>query len=104
MLRMSPIPAPSLHLIPTLNQTMFSQSQISGTPTSPKCHINIAGHSVSVMIDSGTSVNILDDATFNEITCNKGIRLERTNHKIYSYGSLRPLPLKGVIKTNISWF
>ena len=54
------------------------------------------------MIDSGASVNILDDATFNEITRNKGIRLEQTNHKMYSYGSLRPLPLKGVIKTNIS--
>jgi hypothetical protein len=33
---------------------------------------------------------------------NKGIRLEQTNHKIYSYGSLRPPPLKGVITTNIS--
>ena len=54
------------------------------------------------MIDSGASVNILDDATFNKITRNKGISLEQTNHKIYSYGSLRPLPLKGVIKTNIS--
>ncbi|CAB3976941.1 Retrovirus-related Pol poly from transposon [Paramuricea clavata] len=80
----------------------FTIANLSGTPASPKCHVNIAGHSVSVMIDSGASVNILDDATFNKITRNKGISLEQTNHKIYSYGSLRPLPLKGVIKTNIS--
>ena len=80
----------------------FTIANLSGPPTSPKCHVNIAGHSVSVMIDSGASVNILADATFNKITRNKGISLEQTNHKIYSYGSLRPLPLKGVIKTNIS--
>ena len=54
------------------------------------------------MIDSGASVNILDDVTYNKITHNKGIRLQKTNHKIYSYGSSRPLPIKGTIITNIS--
>ncbi len=54
------------------------------------------------MIDSGASVNILDDVIYNQITRNKGIRLEKTNHKIYFYGSLRPLPVKGTITTNIS--
>jgi hypothetical protein len=37
-----------------------------------------------------------------KLICNKRIRVEQTNYKIYSYGSLRPLLLNGVITTNIS--
>ncbi len=81
---------------------VFTIANLSGHPTPPKCYVNIAGHSVPVMIDSGASVNILDDVTYNQITYNKGLRLEKTNHKIYSYGSLHPLPVKGTIRTNIS--
>jgi transposase InsO family protein len=81
---------------------VFTIANLSGQPTTPKCYVNIAGHSVPVMIDSGASVNILDDVTYNKITHNKGIRLQKTNHKIYSYGSSRPLPIKGTIITNIS--
>ena len=54
------------------------------------------------MIDSGASVNILDAITYNQITRTKRIKLIQTNHKIYSYGSSSPLPLKGIITTDIS--
>ena len=56
MQRMSPIPAPSVNPIPTPNQTMFSRSQISlKHPHHQSNTVNIAWHSVSVMIDSGVT-------------------------------------------------
>ena len=54
------------------------------------------------MIDSGASVNILDAVTYNQMTRTKRIRLIQTNHKIYSYGSSSPQPLKRIITTDIS--
>ena len=60
------------------------------------------GCTIPVTIDSGASINTFDAVTYNQITRTKGIKLIQTNHKIYSYGSSLPLPLKGIITTDIS--
>ena len=80
----------------------FTIANLSGIPKPPKCQVKIAGCSIPVMIDSGASVNILDAVTYDQITRTKRIKLIQTNHKIYSYGSSSPLPLKGIITTDIS--
>ena len=81
---------------------VFTIANLSGIPKPPKCQVKTAGCSIPVMIDSGASVNILDAVTYNQITRTKRIKLIQTNNKIYTYGSSSPLPLKGIITTDIS--
>ena len=52
------------------------------------------------MIDTGASVNLLDEATFHRIDCGNKLS-EHTHSKIYSYGSDTPLPLLGTLSTTI---
>ncbi|CAH3140167.1 unnamed protein product, partial [Porites evermanni] len=53
-----------------------------------------------MMIDTGASVNLLDEATFHRIDCGNKL-LEHAHSKIYSYGSDTPLPLLGTLSTTI---
>ena len=45
------------------------------------------------MVDTGASVNILDEATFTKLRTKP--KLSGTNEKIFPYGSNKPLPLVG---------
>lgn len=53
------------------------------------------------MIDSGASVNLLDEITFERINSHGNESLRPTNTKIYSYGSETPLPLLGTLTTTV---
>ena len=54
------------------------------------------------MVDSGASVNIVDQKTFNLIQkSNKSIQLVPTKAKIHAYGSEDPIELAGQFKTTI---
>ena len=51
-----------------------------------------------MMIDSGTSINLIDEITFND---HRDKILEQTKNRIYRYGSAMPLPLLRTITANI---
>ena len=53
-----------------------------------------------MMMDTGASVNLLDEATFHRIACGNKL-LEHAHSKIYSCGSDTPLPPLGTILTTI---
>ena len=53
------------------------------------------------MIDSGASVNLIDETTFQVINDHRDKILEQTNNIIYPYGCTTPLPLFRTITVNI---
>ena len=69
----------------------------------PSCDVLIANTPVKVMIDSGTTVSLINGATFLVINKKKTFELEDTKHKIYPYGSRIPIPVKGKISTDIKF-
>ena len=54
-----------------------------------------------MMIDSGASVNLLDEITFARIKSHGDESLKPTQSKIYSYGSKTPLPLLGTLTATV---
>ena len=72
-----------------------------GNKQPPTCKLQIEGKTVDMMIDSGASVNLIDETTFQVINDHRGKILEQTNNRIYPYGSTTPLPLLGTITANI---
>ena len=53
------------------------------------------------MIESGTSVNVLDEITFARIKSLENGSLRPTHTKIYFYGSEIPLPLLGTLNATV---
>eukprot|EP00794_Sanderia_malayensis_P001110 gene1110-460_t len=62
------------------------------------CEIDIDETRVKVIIDSGSTVNVIDETTFKKINNASRKRLKPTNHRIYAYGSDAPLPLSGTFE------
>ena len=64
------------------------------------CQVQVNGKAVEMMIYTGASVNLLDEATFHRTECGNKL-LEHDHSKIYSYGSDTPLRLLGTLSTTI---
>ena len=58
---------------------------------------------VEFLRDSGASINIIDDNTFNKLKRSININLLPTTTKIYAYNSHEPLQLKGVFYSNTEY-
>ena len=88
-------------------QTVLNTSAPSSAPLrpSPSCIVNIGGQPIFVLVDSGASANLLDEATYNSITHNTRLSamLNPPTTKIYSYGSTTPLPLLGSWSTSVRY-
>ena len=64
----------------------------------PTTVIKIQDTSTRVLIDSGASVNIMDEATFHRLK--KQPKLQKTKTKLYGYGKI-PIPVMGKITAQI---
>ena len=88
---------------------VFAQtpSQTTSQPPSrhsPTCQVNLNGHPITVLIDSGASANLIDELTYNHLRsthCATG-PIKPPQSKIYPYGSKTPLPLLGTISATIT--
>lgn len=69
-------------------------------PTQPHTQVTIQNTPVDVIIDSGASVNIIDEATYQRLA--PGCKLDNARAKICTYGSTTPLPLRGKFTTTIN--
>jgi len=67
----------------------------------PIYQLQVNGKSEEMMIDSGASVNLLDEITFARIKSHGNESLRPTQTKIYSYGSETPLPLLGTFNATV---
>ncbi|KAJ1106052.1 hypothetical protein NDU88_003455 [Pleurodeles waltl] len=66
----------------------------------PKCKVKVAGHQVTVLIDTGASINILAQSVFNQLQHPPPLR--HTAVQVFAFGSTTPLPLAGVFMTDIN--
>jgi len=66
----------------------------------PLFPINIDGHTVNILIDSGASVNILDEPTFK--TMRSKPHLDPTNIRIFTFQASNPLNTVGKFTANVS--
>ncbi|KAJ1115552.1 hypothetical protein NDU88_003775 [Pleurodeles waltl] len=66
----------------------------------PMSEVHINGTLVSVLIDTGASVNVMDETLFKKRVPAPPLTMTAT--KIYNYGGKDPLPLKGTVEVAVS--
>jgi len=72
-----------------------------GNKKPPMCQLQTNGKAVEMMIDSGASVNLLDEMTFQRIDSSGNENPKPTHTKIYSYGCETSLPLLGTFTATV---
>ena len=60
--------------------------------TTPKAFITVQGHKFPITVDTGASINVLDQETFSKM---KGVKLERTKTKAFAYNADTPVEFIG---------
>ena len=65
----------------------------------PTSSVEIEGQRINMMIDSGASVNLIDESTYMKLSPHEKRRLQRSERRIYSYGSSVPLQILGTFMT-----
>ena len=73
-----------------------------GEKKQPMCRLEIDGEYVELMLDSGASVNLIDEVTYQGIYKGKVKTLAQAKRRIFSYGSPTPLPLLGTIHAKLT--
>ena len=66
-----------------------------------KTEVKLHGVSIQMIIDTGSSIDVIDKSTFNRINKHKKIYLKRSTTKVFSYGSEKPLRMLGMFQTTI---
>ena len=64
----------------------------------PLTKINIKGRSIKVTIDTGASINVIDEDTFSKLG---KVQLSKSKVKAYTYGSRVPVKFHGKFETVI---
>ena len=65
-----------------------------GEKEQPMCRLEIDGEYLEMMLDSGASVNLIDEVTYERIYKGKAKTLEQAKRRIFSYGSPTPTPAR----------
>ena len=63
-------------------------------------NIKVEGRKIPIIIDSGASVNIIDEATFRSMNL-KGMKPRKTKVKIFPYGTKVPLKIVGIARLRV---
>ncbi|VDI05683.1 Hypothetical predicted protein [Mytilus galloprovincialis] len=59
----------------------------------PKINVKINNSNVDILIDTGSSINVIDESTFENIKCKP--KLSHADTKVFAYGSDKNLKLMG---------
>ena len=59
----------------------------------PSVNVKVSNVKVKMIIDTGASINIIDEKTFAHISKSTPISLKRTRTKLFAYGSTEQLPV-----------
>jgi predicted aspartyl protease len=59
----------------------------------PKMCVQLNDSEVDMLIDTGSSINVIDEKTFKNLKCDA--KLSKANTKVYTYGSNNTLQLMG---------
>ena len=69
----------------------------------PDVIIKLDDHPIKFLRDSGASVDVIDNNTYQELSGKRKIELYNTNTKIFTYGAKEPLPLEGMFYANANY-
>ena len=75
---------------------------LSVTNKTPKVNLQMYGESVPFFIDTGASVNILDNESFKNLNA-PALKIKPTSINIFAYGRSAPLTVRGTFKTTVSY-
>ena len=64
--------------------------------TTPKVNVKICQHSFKATVDTGASINVIDQNTYAKL---KGVELQRTSVKAFAYNSAKPVKFIGKFET-----
>ncbi len=67
---------------------------------SPKVNVNVCGYQFSMIVDTGSTINVLDKNTFEKIK-NKGIKLQPTKTKAFPFNTEKPVEFEGKFESLI---
>ena len=68
-----------------------------------KVRVVVDKQEIDMIVDSGATVNIVDHETWERLEVNRiRCKSEKTNKRLYAYGSVHPLDLRGKFTTNVS--
>ncbi|XP_063400348.1 uncharacterized protein K02A2.6-like [Mytilus trossulus] len=65
----------------------------------PKINVKINNSNVDILIDTGSSINVIDESTFENIKCKP--KLSHADTKVFAYGSDKNLKLMGKFHATI---
>ena len=65
------------------------------------CSVEIKEKEVEMIVDSGASLNLIDKNTFKGLYEDKKKATKNTKRRIFSYGTRKPLPLRGTVRAQI---
>ncbi|XP_063436697.1 uncharacterized protein LOC134718136 [Mytilus trossulus] len=65
----------------------------------PKINVKINNSNVDILIDTGSSINVIDESTFENIKCKP--KLSHADSKVFAYGSDKNLKLMGKFHATI---
>ena len=94
----------SLHSVPTTNSCTIANLR---DVDPPKTTVKIANVPLHMLIDSGASINVIDETAYHTITnhrhnkFNNNLALRPTSTKVYTYGGTKPLPVLGTFTTHV---
>ena len=74
---------------------LFTLGLKDGDGKVPKITVTVNGIPISMMVDTGASTNIMDEATFSKL---QSIELQSTSSRIFAYGSESQLSVLGKFK------
>ena len=72
-------------------------------PNLPTTNINVDGLSITVVIDSGATVNIVDRDTYYELRALKNVEIMPSNIRLFTYGSKIPLNILRTITVTVEF-
>ena len=65
--------------------------------------LNVEGHNMEFLVDSGSCVDVIDRGTFDQLQSKVKVNLHPSKVKIYAYASETPLKIDGMFYGNISF-
>ena len=83
------------------DEYVYTLGHEPGTVRVPETSVEINGVAVKVMIDTGASTDIIDEAAFQKIDLTRPTLLEEDTCRIFAYGSKSSLAVLGKFNDNI---
>ena len=69
------------------DEYLYTMNHGLNAPKIPKASVRIGDVVVEMVIDTGATTDILDEATYRNIHQNEGTKLQPTTKRLFAYGS-----------------